>query len=218
MRSIKIFSLILFALGMFCQGVATANDTQQLQQTLANMSSFKANFNQVVRHKTKIIQRSQGSLALWRPGRFRWDSTKPIQQLIIADGKKLWVYDKELKQVSVKPVSKGAGTPAFFLSGADQSISRYYHVKAQRDNKTGEVIYNLSPKGKSDEIFRHVLVVFSADKKLKHMQLHDHLGQVTEVDFTQAQLNPKLKPSLFHFTVPQGVDVVSDHHTHKRHK
>lgn len=209
----KLCQLLLAALFLqlsISQNLSAATDVEQLQQRLANIHTLQANFSQVVRHGSKIIQQSQGSFAVVRPGRFRWDSVKPIKQLLIADGKKLWIYDKELNQVSVKPISKGiSGTPAFFLSGYDQSIGKYYYVKERPGKKQGDISYTLSPRGKSEATFRYILVNFSG-KNLTFIQLEDHLGQTSEVHFSQMKVNTKLNPALFHFSVPKGADLIQE--------
>lgn len=187
---------------------AVTKDTQQLQDLLASIKTMQANFTQVVRQGQRIVQRSQGSLAISRPGRFRWSSTQPIHQLIVADGKSIWIYDQDLAQVTVKPMNKGMkGTPALFLSGYDLSISRYFYVKAEAGTQAGEVNFTLSPKSKTEGMFSYVWLHFIG-KKLQYMQLIDHLGQTVETHFSQVRVNSQLSSGLFQFKMPQGVEVV----------
>src|SRR5580704_14348669 len=113
----KIFLGLLLAFSGF---VFSQTSAELLQTKLNAIRSMTANFNQVVKAKNREVSRSSGIMALERPGRFRWQTKSPMEQLVVADGQKMWIYDVDLEQVTVKKQGKGlGGTAALFLSGYD---------------------------------------------------------------------------------------------------
>jgi outer membrane lipoprotein carrier protein len=160
----------------------------------------------------KLIQQGQGEMMIARPGRFRWEYRRPYEQLIIADGHKLWVYDPELEQVTVKPVDEALGnTPALLLSGV-HPLEQDFTVREAR--APGDRLHwvELLPKAE-DSQFERILLGFSGGQsggQLQQMALHDSFGQVTRLDFENMQRNLPLAPSLFRFEPPAGVDVVGE--------
>jgi outer membrane lipoprotein carrier protein len=164
-----------------------------------------AHFNQVVKAKKREVSRSSGTMALQRPGRFRWQTIDPMEQLVVADGKKMWVYDVDLEQVTVKKQAKGlGGTAALFLSGYDDTVTRDFDVTQKNAGKTTTFdLQSKSPK----ENFQQIKLTFTGDN-LTGLELHDQLGQVTTVKLLQIKSNPKLSAQLFQFKPPKGVDLV----------
>ena len=176
-----------------------------LQSKLNAIRSMTAHFNQVVKAKQKEVSRSSGTMALERPGRFRWQTKSPMEQLVVADGKKMWVYDVDLEQVTVKKQEEGlGGTAALFLSGYDDTVTRDFDVTQQ---STGNVT-TFDLKSKSTKAnFQRVKLIFTQEN-LTGLELHDQLGQVTSVKLDQIKANPKLATKLFEFIPPKGVDIV----------
>ncbi|VEG90572.1 outer membrane lipoprotein chaperone LolA [Legionella spiritensis] len=200
MRILSLLLLLLSAGSACCQSVA-----DELQGKLNAVNSMSANFNQVVNAKKREVSRSSGSMALQRPGRFRWQTRSPMEQLIVADGKKLWVYDVELEQVTVKKQEKGlGGTAALFLSGYDDTVTRDFEVTAERRGK--QSLYDLHARSPREN-FQRVKLQFTGDV-LTRIELYDQLGQHTVVKLTRIKSNPRLAASLFQFKPPNGVDVV----------
>ena len=162
-------------------------------------------FKQVVKAKQRVVSQSSGTMALERPGRFRWQTQEPMEQLMVADGQKIWVYDPELEQVSVKKQKKGlGGTAALFLSGYDNTVTRDFTVK--QSGSGDNMLFDLQSKS-SKANFQRIKLIFGKDL-LTGLELYDQLGQVTSVQLFEAQLNPKLDVALFQFNPPNGVDVV----------
>ncbi|HTE41066.1 MAG TPA: outer membrane lipoprotein chaperone LolA, partial [Steroidobacteraceae bacterium] len=100
---------------------STVQPTNKLDEFLQSLQTLQADFRQLLRDgQGRLIEESQGTLAIQRPDRFRWDYREPHEQVIVADGKKLWLYDVDLEQVTVRPMEQSlAGTPASLLSGGD---------------------------------------------------------------------------------------------------
>ena len=144
-------------------------------------------------------------MALSRPGRFRWQTNKPMAQTVIADGHRLWVYDVDLEQVTVKKQNPGmGGTVGLFLSGYNDSLARDFEVvRASVDHHD---VFDLRAKS-SEANFKRVKLMFVGNA-LRGIVLFDQLGQQTDVQLSQVKTNPTLAPALFQFKAPKGVDVV----------
>jgi len=186
--------------------IAVADTATQLVQSKLNaLQSMSANFSQVVKAKNREISHSTGTMALWRPGRFRWQTKKPMAQVVVADGKRLWIFDEELEQVSVKKQEKTiGGMVGLFLSGYDDTVARDFDVVMK--SKGPIALFDLQAKSTKSN-FQRVTLEFEG-AALRGLVLYDQLGQCTTVAFTQIHINPKLPDSMFRFKAPKGVDVV----------
>lgn len=199
----KRYYMLLLMLAMTSSYAETAADL--LQEKLNAIKTMEASFKQVVKAKNRVLTRSNGKMALARPGRFRWDTKDPMPQLVIADGKKMWVYDVDLEQVTVRKQEKSmGGTAALFLSGYDDTVARDYEVK--QINKGSLVGFDMKAR-ENKSGFQRVKLFFKKEA-LCALELYDQLGQVTEVDLKKIKINPKLSEQLFQFKPPKGVDVV----------
>lgn len=200
MKKILLGLLLSISTLGFCEQADTL-----LQAKLNSIRSMAADFKQTVKAKHKVVSRSSGTMALQRPGRFRWQTNQPMSQLMVADGQKIWVYDKDLEQVTVKTQKKGlGGTAALFLSGYDDTVTRDFSVV--QSMKGNEQVFSLKAKS-SKTNFQKIKLVFNQNT-LTGLELYDQLGQVTTVQLSQIKLNPKLGTSTFRFKTPKGVDVV----------
>jgi outer membrane lipoprotein carrier protein len=142
-----------------------------------------------------------------RPGKFRWEYEKPYEQLIVGDGSRLWVYDKDLNQVSVRKLDKALGdSPAALLAGSNE-IEKIY-ILTNLGNQEGLDWLEAVPKSK-ENAFERIRLGFS-QSGLETMELRDQFGQVTVIKFASIERNPKLSPELFKFVPPKGADVISE--------
>lgn len=200
MKKIILLLCLAFTNSVFCDSASDA-----LQAKLNAMQSITAHFKQVVKAKQREISRTAGTMALKRPGRFRWQTKSPMEQLVVADGQKLWVYDVDLEQVTVKKQEKElGGTAALFLSGYNDSVSRDFEVTEAISGSVQS--YDLHSKS-SKANFQRLKLVF-ANNVLTSIEMFDQLGQHTIVNLSQVKSNPKMAESLFQFTPPKGTDVV----------
>ncbi|MCW8410395.1 outer membrane lipoprotein chaperone LolA [Legionella sp. PATHC035] len=198
----KILTVILLSIST---AVFSETPDVLLQTKLNGIRSMTAVFKQAVKAKQRVVSRSSGTMALQRPGRFRWQTVQPMAQLMVADGQKIWVYDKDLEQVTVKTQRKGlGGTAALFLSGYDNTVTRDFNVT--QSNVGNDLVFDLKSKS-SKANFQRIKLVFRQNN-LTGLELYDQLGQVTTVQLSQIKTNPKLAASLFQFKTPKGVDVV----------
>ena len=185
--------------------VFAETNAEYLQQKLNNIRTMQASFKQIVSAKNTDNSNSSGKMALAKPSHFRWQTLKPMPQLFIADGKRLWIYDEELEQVSVRKQGKNlSGAAAIFLSDDNQHLGDDFEISMLKKGKVD--YFNLHAKAERST-FSRVELVFSGEM-IKQIDLYDELGQHTKVAFTNVELNPELSASLFKFTVPKGTDVV----------
>lgn len=185
---------------------AAPSPADWVDRYFAQLSTWSADFEQTVNGDSGSVPRSgSGRLYLKKPGRFRWDYQHPSEQLVLADGHKLWFYDKDLAQVNVRDMDATlASTPAVLLSSG-APVSREFEIKALPDSD-GLTWYELRPRQQNGD-FLAARIGF-AKGELRRMLLADKLNQVTRLDFSNAVRNQPLPDSLFTFTPPAGVDVI----------
>ena len=189
---------------MWMSYVYASTPSEQLTLRLDNIRTMQAAFNQTVVDKSgKVIQKSAGKMALERPGKFRWEVTKPFSQLIITRGSRLWIFDSDLDQVTVRSLSKEAGeTPALLLSDRSIRLTNDFYVTVKGS------WFLLQPK-KADAMFASIEMNF-VNNEIREMILKDHLGQTTHIQFLHVTLNKPLSSSLFVFHIPPHVDVIDE--------
>lgn len=187
---------------------ASPDPTASLRQFFSAVHSYQARFNQVVLDENlNAIQESSGTLWIERPNKFRWDYDLPFKQQIVADGNRIWVYDPELKQVTVRPLTGGLGdTPAMLLAGKGH-LDANFTVKSL--GTQGKLAWaRLIPKRK-DGGFEDIRIGFERGR-LRMLEMVDGFGQTTRVTLQEPSENKKIEPAQFHFTPPKGVDVVGE--------
>ena len=177
-----------------------------LARFLDGVTSYQASFTQVQTDERGMkIQSSSGSMALLRPGKFRWQYAAPAEQLIVTDGSKLWLYDQDLKQVTIRPAEEALqGTPAALLSQR-KTLTETFTVSDEGD-ADGVKKLKLKPKSK-DSDFEDVSLWLRSGSPVR-MVFRDTLGGSTDIIFSQARTNTKLDAGLFRFIPPKGVEVI----------
>jgi outer membrane lipoprotein carrier protein len=203
------FTAVLFIL-LSLSNIVHAEDqpVAQLKNFLTASKAFSADFKQVLINEVgNPVQTSYGIFYLQRPGKFRWNYAKPFQQEIVATGGKVWFYDVDLEQVTIKKLDNSVGsTPALLLSG---QVSLEDNFTMEEQGTEGDMQWvKLLPK-KQEGSFKYVTIGLEKGK-LAGMELMDNFGQLTRIYFSNILINPPLKPSLFEFTPPKGVDVFSE--------
>jgi outer membrane lipoprotein carrier protein len=182
----------------------------ELSNILKSIHSLRANFIQTVYdNRGKAIQHSNGRMALQRPGKFRWEVMKPIPQLIIANGSRLWIYDQDLQQVTIRSLSKTSGeTPALLLSHVNTFIEKDFTVQTLSQKSMGEVWFSLKPK-KPDNMFSFIEMGF-LNKQIHEMRFKNNLGHRTLIQFKNLNTNVRLAASLFYFKSSTKIDVIDE--------
>jgi len=201
------FCSLLFAV-LPAYGAADAAGIEALKSFLAQMSSARARFAQIVVDKDlKQLQQATGVMEFSRPGKFRWEYDKPYEQTIVGDGSKLWIYDKDLNQVIVQPLDKALGSsPAALLAGSNE-IEKSYNLTSL-GNQEGLDWIEAVPKAKENS-FERVRLGFGAHG-LEAMELHDQFGHTTVIKFSTLERNLEFPPGAFRFVPPRGADIISE--------
>lgn len=186
---------------------------ERLDSFFKNNKAVLADFQQtLVDEKNRELKQAHGTLILQRPGKFRWDYAAPHRQLIIADGKRFWLYDADLEQVTVRVMDATLGTaPAVLLSG-DRPLQESF-VITELGVRGGEEWQGLEWVGlapKADDAgFSRVWLGFD-EKELRAMELTDNFGQTTLIRFFNLRREASVDATLFTFVPPPGVDVIGD--------
>ncbi|MBA3596393.1 MAG: outer membrane lipoprotein chaperone LolA [Methylibium sp.] len=185
---------------------ARADALDTLKAFISEVKTGRAAFTQTVTSPDGVKKRSSsGSFEFARPNRFRFAYVKPYEQLIVADGQKVWLYDTDLEQVTVRAFDQALGaTPAALLAGG--SLERDFELKALPDEGGLQWVQAL-PRVK-DGSFQSLKIGFR-DGTLAAVEIVDAFGQRSRLAFSQVEANPALPPGRFMFTPPADVDVIA---------
>jgi len=204
-RLLPLFLLIFQVMFSAAAGAATV---EELKTLLRETSTARSRFAQMVLDKNlKKLQESTGTMQFARPGKFRWEYDKPYQQTIVGDGTRVWIYDKDLNQVTVRKFDVALGSsPAALLAGSND-IDKSYSLTST-GVQDGLDWIEAVPRAR-DNTFEKVRLGFSKSG-LEAMELRDQFGHVTVIKFSAIERNAKIPPETFKFTPPKGADVISD--------
>jgi outer membrane lipoprotein carrier protein len=192
----------------FVVSAAQADSLDRFKAFLRDTQSARADFEQKVYGRDgKLTQESHGSFAFQRPGRFRWTYAKPVDQLIVGDGERVWIYDRDLNQVTVRKLSRALGsTPAALLAGASE-VEQAFEL---RDVGARDGLEWLEARPRESEAGFELVRMGFSPAGLQAMELVDHFGHTTRLRFSNLQRNPKVDPSEFRFEPPKGADVLGE--------
>jgi outer membrane lipoprotein carrier protein len=174
---------------------------------LGSLKTLSAEFLQVVHDRQgQLTDRATGTLSVARPNRFRWEYREPYPQTIVADGTRLWLYDPDLEQVTVRSLEQGLGaTPAMLLSGSGKVGDAF--TAGPTETRNGLAWCRLVPR-QSGSDFERVSLAFDAKNELAAMELVDKLGQTTTIEFTRVRRDARIDEAQFRFVPPKGADVI----------
>ena len=199
-----VFALLLCAFA----SVAHADAVERFRSFLKATQAARADFEQKVYGRDgKVTQESKGSFVFQRPGLFRWVYAKPVDQVIVGDGERVWIHDRDLNQVTVRRMSKALGsTPAALLAGSSD-VEKAFELS---EAGTRDRLEWLEAKPRDPEAgFDRIRMGFSATG-IEAMELVDNFGQTTRLRFLNLQRNPKTDPAEFRFEPPTGADVLGE--------
>lgn len=196
---------------LFCllPAVAHTAATDNLNAFIKDAKTVQAEFSQTLLDKSaQVIQESTGTMLFERPGKFRWIYKTPYEQLIVGDGDKVWFYDEDLNQVTVRQLDLAIGSsPAALLAG-NQAIEENFEIAELGVQNQIEWLEAI-PKT-SESSFEFIQLGFSEDGTLQLMVLRDNFGQTTLLTFTDLKQNIDLPADTFTFVPPDDADVISD--------
>ena len=201
----RVLLLLLF---LWLPAAAHSSGIDALKTFLNGTDTASARFAQMVLDKDmKMLQQASGTMMFSRPGKFRWEYHKPYEQSIVGDGSRIWIYDKDLNQVTVRRLDRALGnSPAALLAGKSEIEQNY--TLSNLGNQEGLEWVEAVPKTQDTAFERFRLGFGKAG--LEAMELRDQFGQVTVIKFADLERNPKLAPDTFKFTPPKGADVISE--------
>jgi len=196
---------LVFAAALAFAGAAHADAADSLRDFVRDVKSGRANFTQTVSSPDGARKKtSQGTFEFVRPNRFRFAYTKPFEQLIVADGQKVWIFDADLNQVSSRKLAQALGsTPAALLAGG--SLEQDFTLKAEPSS--GGLDWALATPKTRDGPFQSMKVGFRG-KELAAVEIVDSFGQRSLLQFSAFAANPTIAADVFRFVAPAGADVI----------
>jgi outer membrane lipoprotein carrier protein len=201
----RLLAAVLLALIAVC---AHASSIDRFKAFASSTQSMSAQFEQkVVDRSGRLVQEAKGRFVFQRPGRFRWTYDKPVDQLIVGDGQRVWIYERDLNQVTVRRMSSALGsTPAALLAGSGD-VEKAFDL-SDAGERDGLEWLEARPRER-EAGFERIRMGFSATG-IQAMELTDHFGQTTFLRFFNLSRNPKVDPSEFRFEPPKGADVLGE--------
>ena len=194
-------------LALLCApALAQAEPMERFREFLRDTQSARAAFEQkVYDRERRLVQESKGTFSFLRPGRFRWRTALPYEQLIVGDGERVWIHDPDLNQVTVRKMAQALGsTPAALLAGAADVERAFQFTDGGR--RDGLEWLEAMPREK-DAGFERIRLGLGA-QGVEAMELADHFGQTTVLRFSTLERNAPLAPADFRFVPPKGADVL----------
>ena len=205
---IRTLRYALLATAMLA-GAAHAGARDELKAFTAGLKGLQGQFVQKVYDpRGKLKETSSGTVALSAPRLFRWQYAKPFEQLIVADGRKVWVYDPDLSQVTVRPQGNEERNSPLTALIDPGKLDKMYDVSQDATASNGMEWLTLTPKVGAQATFEVARLGFSGNA-LTRMEVTDAVGQKTEITFAGLKRNPGLAAGTFSYTPAKGVDVVS---------
>ena len=216
-----IFALLLATVFSSAHVYADNSAADQLRQFVRNSKTAEGDFvqqqlrapraNESQDKSLKVVRQTKGHFVFQRPGRFIWDTQKPYEQKLIADGKQLILWDKDLNQATFRPSTQAlASTPAAILFG-ETSLDQHFDL-VEGQERLGMKWVDLQPKRdpstKGGDLPYTKIAIGMVDGLPKALELTDGLGSVVLVTLSQIQLNINVPPSRFVFKPPQGAEVL----------
>jgi outer membrane lipoprotein carrier protein len=201
MRFLALLSLLVVS-------SVQAAAVDRFREFAKSTQAARAGFEQKVYDKAgKLVQESKGSFVFQRPGKFRWVYAKPTDQVIVGDGERVWIHDRDLNQVTVRKLTAALGsTPAALLAGS-ADIEKAFEL-SEGGSRDGLEWLEARPRER-EAGFERVRMGFGPNG-VQAMELTDHFGQTTHLRFSDMTRNPKVDPGEFRFKPPPGADVLGE--------
>ena len=197
-----LFSFV--SLSLIVNAAVTQTAAQELHQLLKPINSLSADFTQQIKgHNNRELQLLNGNLSLKKTNQLRWNVLAPMPQLVVSDGKLVWLYDPDLEQVVIQSFSDDfMANPISILLGDLDQLNRDFTVSLISDDR-----FSLKPKQKNS-LFVAIQLSF-IDSVLSRIDYQDNFGQKTQLTLSQVKLNPQFSKTAFVFNIPQAVDIIN---------
>lgn len=201
--------LAVLVLLLFARPVVTAEAPRDpLGRFLTDFQSLRAGFVQtLINESGERLERIEGVLYLQQPGKFHWAYQTPYPQKIITDGERLWIFDQDLEQVTIREMGVAIRqTPAAVILG-NTDIAEHF-IRLDMGRIEGFDWIKLTPKD-ADSQYDHLRFGFD-HSRLAMLIIEDKLGQIIRIDFKDVIKNADLSADLFELQIPPGVDVIDE--------
>ncbi|AYC33096.1 outer membrane lipoprotein chaperone LolA [Pseudomonas cavernae] len=208
MRLIRMLLIAVLSIAAVHAQAADQAAIQRLTEMLNKAQTISGRFSQLTLDGSGTqLQETAGDMTLKRPGLFRWHTDAPMEQLLVSNGEKVWLYDPDLQQVTIQTLDQRlTHTPALLLSGDVSKISENFEISYK---EAGDVVdFTLKPKA-TDTLFDTLRLSFRKGV-INDMQLIDSVGQRTNILFFGVKLNPTVDAGQFNFQIPAGADVIQE--------
>lgn len=206
--------LILFILLILPAGTLFAETSEQqaldsIQRQYEKVSTFEADFTQ--RSYVKMMNQTQsvkGTVKIKKPGKMKWVYGAPDTQILISDGKNLWLYVPEEEQATRVPVESiySSNTPALFLAGKGKLTQSFNVESVSEENKN--ILVTLVPKNDDQGLARLILHADKKNYQITGSTVYDKLGNKTEIRFSQIRINREIPEEQFQLKTPPGVEIL----------
>lgn len=203
-----VLSGLALVAGLVQAAPVQAGPIEKMRAFFEQTRSARADFTQTVTDSSgDVAQKASGMVQFQRPGKFRWTYDKPYEQVIVGDGEKLWIYDKDLNQVTERKLDKALGSsPAALLAGSDE-VDRHFELTAI--GTRGRLDWLEARPRDQESLFDKVNMGFNGNT-LEVMELYDHFQQKTTIRLSKLQRNPRTPAGFYTFDIPEGADVVTE--------
>lgn len=187
---------------------AAADPLASLRNYLEGLNTLAAEFEQqVLNGDGELIELATGTVQLKKPGQFRWNYTEPYERVVVADGERVWVYEADLDQVTVRRLDDGLGeTPAALLTGDTGALDQFEYVTDFSADQLDWI--TLRPRA-ADGDFSAITLGFAAGE-LQQLELRDRLGQRTQLRLSNIVSDVSIADDAFVFVVPENADVIGE--------
>lgn len=204
----RSISLLLLAFWLVSSPLY-ADPALRLSAHLQALDSLQGRFTQeLLDARGQRLQQSQGRFQLQQPAQIYWETEQPYPELLISNGRDLWLYDPDLLQATHQRVDAQLdATPVSLLLNPDQSLTQTYHIQLREE--AGREIYRLRPRDETQGLLEEIRLTFFQGE-LVGLGLEDSLGQITSISLREVERNQEIDPQVFEWTPPAGVDVIQE--------
>lgn len=209
----KIITIALLTILLITNGFAENNHdaTLQLIDLLNNIQIINANFTQTVINKSgAVLQEQAGIIQLKKPNSLNWQVLNPDHISIVTDGKKIWHYDQDLEQVTIKNFASEINNTKFaslFFGDIEKTLNNF-DISELENNCDVQICFELNSKKNNDDAFIKAQLGFNKSNQLVILRLYDQLDQETIFNFSK--FKKTINPNIFKFQLPEGVDVIEE--------
>ncbi|RLA06299.1 MAG: outer membrane lipoprotein carrier protein LolA [Gammaproteobacteria bacterium] len=207
MRTINFLkNTTIVSILFFMSFTAQADKANKLDKIIQSIDTLQGNFSQTLHNdKGEVLQKSTGNYFIKKPNKFYWDYKTPHKQLVISNGKSLWLYDTDLEQVTIKNATKSTKDSPISVLLNKKNLATAFKIK--KLNRRENLNWHRLQSKEEDSSFKEFYVGFD-DNYIKVMELHDNFGNITQILFENNKKNLSIQSSFFDYKPPKGVDII----------